>query len=56
MHEEAARRAHPVLMEIEPALAGKQVADLDQPQHAVIVRAIIAKRGETGDNVDRQHH
>ncbi|CDX42601.1 hypothetical protein MPLDJ20_50122 [Mesorhizobium plurifarium] len=56
VHDEAARGAHPVLMEIEPALAAEQVADLDQPQHAVIVGAIIRKRGEAGNGIDRQHH
>ena len=37
VHDEAAVRAHAVLVEVEPALAADQVADLHQAEQAVIV-------------------
>ena len=37
VHQKPAVDAHAVLMQVEPALACDQVADLDQPQQAVIV-------------------
>ena len=37
MHDKAALRPHAVLTEIEPALPANEVANFDQPEHAVIV-------------------
>ena len=48
VHDEAAFRPHPVLMQVEPALAGQQVANLDQPQQAVIVAAGIGQLRKAG--------
>ena len=56
MHDEAAFRPHPVLMQVEPALAGQQVADLDQPQQTVIVAAGIGQFAKAGAGIDGQRH
>ncbi len=37
VHQEPAAGPHAILMQVEPALAGNEVAHLDQPQPAVIV-------------------
>jgi len=37
VHDEAAWRAHPVLVQVEPCLPADEIANLDQPKQAVIV-------------------
>ena len=47
MHVKTALRSHPVLLRIEPALTGNQIAYLDETQQAVIVAPQIGQTGQT---------
>ena len=54
VHDEAAFRPHAVLMQVEPALAADQVANLDQAQQAVIVAAGGVERRKAARRRGRQ--
>ena len=53
VHDETALGSHAVLMQVEPALSAKQVADLDHPQEAVIVAPRVVEAGESAPPVKR---
>ncbi len=55
MHFEASFEAHPVLGEIEPALAGEQVTDLNQPQDAVVVALAVGQGGKAAQGMHDEH-
>lgn len=52
MHDETAFQAHPVLVEIEPPLAGQHVANFDEAQQIVVVAAGIGQCREAGKGID----